>query len=135
MSIWDKSLLKLLSTSSTKYLRARSVAIWRPQIQFRIRWFGVILPAQPQKFDVPLTARRTSELHAKRTLKVGNFTVWSFRTEGLGVSSIWRFKFQISVSVSFWSLEIAHARSLIKPQTRTKLERNASFSAGLSVYI
>jgi len=30
---------------------------------------------QPQNFDVSLTARRTPELHAKGTLKVGNFTV------------------------------------------------------------
>ena len=51
-------------------LKGVFVAIWRPQVVF-----GVILPAQPQKFDVPLTARRTPELHAKRTLKVGNFTV------------------------------------------------------------
>ena len=38
-----------------------SVAIWRPHIQFIICWFGVILFAQPQKFDVPLTARKTPE--------------------------------------------------------------------------
>ena len=41
--------------------RGCSVAIWRPQIQFRIPWFGVILPARPQKFDVSLTAQRTPE--------------------------------------------------------------------------
>ena len=36
-------------------------------------------------------------------------------------------KLQISVSVS-----LAHAYAFTKPQTRTKLGRNASFSAGLS---
>ena len=38
----------------------------KPQIQFRIRWFRVILAAWPRNFDFPLTTRKMPELYAKK---------------------------------------------------------------------
>ena len=88
--------------------------VWMPQIQFRIHWFRVISSAQPQNFDVPLTATILATLP---------YTASEMELEAPS-----------SDSISIWSLQIAHARAFTKPQMRTKLlGRNASFSAGLSV--